>query len=65
MTAPPFIIGAGPSELHAHIDLDHRASQLTGAGMAAVSVVATTEDAGHWSVVAQVHTAKARGGNDT
>lgn len=59
MTTPPFIIGAGPSELHAHIDLHHRASQLTGAGGAAVSVVAVTQHAGHWSVVAEVHTATA------
>lgn len=55
MTAPPLIIGTGPSELHAHIDLDHRVSQLTGTSRPAVAVVATTQHAGHWSVVAEVH----------
>jgi hypothetical protein len=59
MTAPAFIIGAGPSELHALIDLHHRVSQLTGTSKAEVSVLATTEDAGHCSVVAQVHVATA------
>lgn len=61
MTAPAFIIGGGRSELHALIALHHRVSQLTGTSKAAVSVLATTEDAGHWSVVAQVHVATAGG----
>ena len=54
MIVPPLIIGSGPSEMHAHIDLDHRASQLTGTARPAVSVVATTQHAGHWSVIAEV-----------
>lgn len=54
MTTPPLIVGAGPTELHAHIDLDHRASRLAGICRPALTVVATTQYAGHWSVVAEV-----------
>lgn len=52
-----FFIGSGPSELHAHIDLGHHVSQYAGPGRVAVSVVAVTQHAGHWSIVAESHTA--------
>lgn len=44
-----FIVGSGPSELHAHIELDHRL-RAAGAGPATVLDVAHCD--GHWSVVA-------------
>ena len=44
-----FIIGTGPSEVHAHIDLDQHLDQL---GLQDVTVIATAEHGGHWSVIA-------------
>lgn len=41
-----FVIGTGPSEVHAHIDLDQQA------GLREVTVIATSEHGGHWSVIA-------------
>ena len=49
-----YLIGTGPSELHAHIDLDCRLRDLHHDGGAAVSVVSTAHEDGHWSVVAEV-----------
>lgn len=46
-----YLIGTGPSELHAHIDLDRRRRALGGAEAA---VVATAHEGGHWSVVAEI-----------
>ena len=51
-----YLIGTGPSELHAHIDLDRRRRALDGCE---ASVVSTAHEGGHWSVVAEIrpHTA--------
>ncbi|MCT2061250.1 hypothetical protein [Dietzia cinnamea] len=46
-----YLIGTGPSELHAHIDLDRRRRALDGAE---ASVVSTAHEDGHWSVVAEI-----------
>ncbi len=46
-----YLIGTGPSELHAHIDLDRRRRALDGAE---ASVVSTAHEGGHWSVVAEI-----------
>lgn len=46
-----YIVGSGPSEPHAHIDLDRRVS-AAGADSAKVLDVAHCD--GHWSVVAAV-----------
>ena len=46
-----YLIGTGPSELHAHIDLDRRRRALGGAE---ASVVSTAHEGGHWSVVAEI-----------
>ena len=46
-----YLIGTGPSELHAHIDLDRRRRALGGAE---ASVVSTAHEDGHWSVVAEI-----------
>jgi len=57
------ILGSGPTELHAHIDLDHRASGLVPAGARpSLTVLATSEYEGMWSVVAELRTAPAGGG---
>ncbi|MCT2033598.1 hypothetical protein M3E10_02940 [Dietzia cinnamea] len=46
-----YLIGTGPSELHAHIDLDRRRRALGGAE---ASVVSSAQEGGHWSVVAEI-----------
>lgn len=46
-----FVVGSGPSELHAHIDLERRLVEA-GAGPATVLDIAHCD--GHWSVVAVV-----------
>lgn len=46
-----YLIGTGPSELHAHIDLDRRRRALD---RSEVSVVSTAHEGGHWSVVAEI-----------
>ncbi|WP_156482654.1 hypothetical protein [Dietzia cinnamea] len=46
-----YLIGTGPSELHAHIDLDRRRRALGGVE---ASVVSTAHECGHWSVVAEI-----------
>ena len=46
-----YLIGTGPSELHAHIDLDRRRRALGGVE---ASVVSTAHEGGHWSVVAEI-----------
>ena len=46
-----YLIGTGPSELHAHIDLDRRRRALDGVE---ASVVSTAREGGHWSVVAEI-----------
>lgn len=48
-----YLIGTGPSELHAHIDLDRRRRALDGAE---AFVVSTAHEDGHWSVVAKIRT---------
>lgn len=54
MTSEPFIIGTGPSELHAHIDLDRRRRDLDPQDGVELSVVSTAHEDGHWSVVAEI-----------
>ncbi|CAN5636325.1 hypothetical protein AB0P13_22160 [Rhodococcus pyridinivorans] len=52
-----YLIGTGPSELHAHIDLDRaRGRALDGAE---AFVVSTAHEGGHWSVVAEIRPDKA------
>lgn len=48
------IVATGPTELHAHIDLDHRAHEIAPDSRPTVEVLATAEHHGHWSVVASV-----------
>ena len=43
-----YLIGTGPSELHAHIDLDRRRRALDGAE------ASVAHEDGHWSVVAEI-----------
>lgn len=51
-----FVIATGPTELHAHIDLDNRLTTLAGGGdTLTATVLDTAEHDGHWSVVAAVH----------
>lgn len=45
------IVGTGPSELRAHIDLDRKVAAL---GNPRVSVLEISEADGHWSVLAEV-----------
>lgn len=49
------VIGTGPTELHAHIDLDHRVGRLATIEKRDLRVLAAAECDGHWSVVASVH----------
>lgn len=42
-----FIVGTGPTELHAHIDLDHRIT---------ATVLDVTCSDGHWAVLATLNT---------
>lgn len=47
-----FVIGTGPSELHAHIDLERRARTLTGVDKPSIKVLdATATPEGDHSVV--------------
>lgn len=48
---PMYIVGTGPSELHAHIDLDRRLHKFD---LVHVAVVSTAHEDGHWSVVAEI-----------
>ncbi|WP_278315459.1 hypothetical protein [Lolliginicoccus levis] len=52
MMAAMYVIGAGPTELHAHIDLHYRARDVDH--RAALAVISTANHAGHWSVVAEI-----------
>lgn len=47
-----YIVGTGPSELHAHIDLDQRLIRLDASATA--TGVTSAQQGGHWSVVAKV-----------
>lgn len=50
-----FIVATGPTELHAHIDLDNRLAALgRGGGVPASTVLDTAEHDGHWSIVAAI-----------
>ena len=50
-----YLIGTGPSELHAHIDLDHRITASHGhAHRPVIRVLSVTHDHGHWAVLANV-----------
>ena len=50
-----YVIGTGPTELHAQIDLHHRARAVDH--NATPTVLSTVQEAGHWSVVAELQTA--------
>lgn len=52
--ATMYLIGTGPSELHAHIDLDRRLQNLGLLDGAEASVVSAAQEDGHWSVVAEI-----------
>lgn len=57
------IVATGPTELHAHIDLDHRVRALAPPhAHPAVTVLATSEHQGSWSVVAELSLAGTDGG---
>lgn len=47
-----FLIGTGPSELHAHMALDRRLHQLHPHNTPQTSILATSTHDGHWSVIA-------------
>lgn len=49
-----YLIGTGPSELHAHIDLDRRRRDLDPYDGAELSVVSTAHEGQHWSVIAEI-----------
>ena len=49
-----YLIGTGPTELHAHIDLDRRRRDLDPHDGAELSVVSTAHEGQHWSVVAEI-----------
>ena len=52
-----FFVGTGPTELHAHIDLDHRITATSQPGATpAVTVLDVTCSDGHWAVLAAIHT---------
>lgn len=54
-----FVVGIGPTELHAHIDLELRARTLTGGPTPAVRVLAVTATPeGDHSVVGVIATAR-------
>lgn len=48
------VVASGPSELHAHIDLDRRVREIAPHARPAVAVLTTAEHDDHWSVVADV-----------
>lgn len=50
-----YVVGVGPTELHAHIDLDQRVAEQAGRGVVpSVQVLAASGHDGQWSVVAVV-----------
>lgn len=49
-----YLIGTGPTELHAHIDLDYRRRDLDPHDRSELSVVSTAHEGQHWSVVAEI-----------
>ncbi|WP_256821575.1 hypothetical protein [Dietzia sp. Die43] len=52
-----FFVGTGPTELHAHIDLDHRITATIQPGTTpAVTVLDVTCSDGHWAVLATLNT---------
>lgn len=52
-----FVVGTGPTELHAHIDLDHRITATHETETApTVTVLDVTCCDSHWAVLATVHT---------
>ncbi len=54
-----YVVGTGPTELHAHIDLDRRVASIPqGECSPTVEVVAVSEHDGHWSVVAKTQCPK-------
>lgn len=59
MTGPSLIVGTGPSELHAHIDLDYRLAALPGHSRARILATTQTED--EWSILADVNTTAGQG----
>jgi len=50
-----YVIGTDPTELHAQIDLQRRACDVDHHTV--LTVLSTTHDAGHWSVVAKLQPA--------
>ncbi|MFL0579611.1 hypothetical protein [Dietzia sp. 179-F 9C3 NHS] len=58
--SPQLIVGTGPSELHAHIDLERRARLRQATGPVRLTVLSTSCCDGHWSVLAQLHPARHR-----
>lgn len=54
-----FIVATGPTELHAHIDLDKRVHDIAPASRPHVQVLATSQVDGQWSIVAEVRPRKA------
>lgn len=57
-----YLIGAGPSELHAHIDLDRRLRNLDLSDGSEASVVSIARENGHWSVIAETRSGTVREG---
>ena len=56
-----FVVGAGPTELHAHIDLDHRLTAATQAATTSiVTVIEATSCNGHSERVKSNETCGAR-----
>ncbi|MBB1033439.1 hypothetical protein G6031_03420 [Dietzia sp. CQ4] len=49
-----YIVGTGSSELHAHMDLDRRIFLHHSGGTVETTILSTTQQNGHWSVVAEV-----------
>lgn len=59
MTAPPLVVGTGPSELHAMIDLEARAlKRIPWWAVPDLTVLVATDDpaTGWWSIVAELRT---------
>jgi len=53
--SPTYIVGTGPTELHAHIDLQQRADQLKSCTDPHLIVISSTRHDGHWSILAEAH----------
>lgn len=51
---PRLVVGSGPTEAHALIDVDCKARTVIGASTAQVTVLATTVADGQWSMLARV-----------